>query len=239
MADDLIRAAPEERAALERLGRQLADILNFGRRGTARRAAGSRRSRCPCRRCTRSQQIVDGLARDHAFALTTYPPELTRRHRPPICCIGHGRRWASCSTPGRSPIAPTGSRRRVRRDDVLAFRAAEARTTPRGAGGDHPHLRGVRGRLPIAGGRIDGPVAVLDACVLYPLPLRDTLLSVAEAGLYEARWSERILDEVERNLVADERTHDGRRPVACAPRMDGHFGAPRCRRRRSMRSSRP
>jgi predicted nucleic acid-binding protein len=45
-------------------------------------------------------------------------------------------------------------------------------------------------------------VAVLDASVLYPLPLRDTLLRVAETGLYEPRWSERILDEVRRNLIA-------------------------------------
>jgi predicted nucleic acid-binding protein len=45
-------------------------------------------------------------------------------------------------------------------------------------------------------------VAVLDASVLYPLPLRDTLLRVAETGLYEPRWSEHILDEVRRNLIA-------------------------------------
>ena len=49
------------------------------------------------------------------------------------------------------------------------------------------------------------PTAILDACVLYPLPLRDTLLRVAEAGVYDARWSDRILDEMERNLVADGR----------------------------------
>lgn len=46
---------------------------------------------------------------------------------------------------------------------------------------------------------------LLDACVLYPLPLRDTLLRCAEQGLYEIRWSQRILDEVARNLVADDR----------------------------------
>ncbi len=47
--------------------------------------------------------------------------------------------------------------------------------------------------------------AVLDASVLYPLPLRDTLLRIAEAELYDAYWSERILDEVVRNLVANGR----------------------------------
>lgn len=46
---------------------------------------------------------------------------------------------------------------------------------------------------------------VLDASVLYPLPLRDTLLRVAETELYDAYWSDRILDEVIRNLVAQGR----------------------------------
>jgi len=47
--------------------------------------------------------------------------------------------------------------------------------------------------------------AVLDASVLYPLPLRDTLLRVAAIELYDPFWSERILDEVTRNLIADAR----------------------------------
>jgi len=47
--------------------------------------------------------------------------------------------------------------------------------------------------------------AVLDASVLYPLPLRDTLLRMAEAELYDLRWSAQILDEVSRNLVTDRR----------------------------------
>lgn len=46
---------------------------------------------------------------------------------------------------------------------------------------------------------------VLDACVLYPLPLRDTLLRAAQQDLYVVRWSGRILDEVARNLIEDRR----------------------------------
>lgn len=42
---------------------------------------------------------------------------------------------------------------------------------------------------------------ILDACVLYPAPLRDVLLSLASAGLFHARWSERIQDEWIRNLL--------------------------------------
>ena len=43
--------------------------------------------------------------------------------------------------------------------------------------------------------------AVLDANVLYPFSLRDTLLRLAELELYTPLWSERILDEMHRNLV--------------------------------------
>lgn len=42
---------------------------------------------------------------------------------------------------------------------------------------------------------------MLDACVLYPAPLRDLLLSLASAGLYRAKWSQRIHDEWTRNLL--------------------------------------
>jgi predicted nucleic acid-binding protein len=44
---------------------------------------------------------------------------------------------------------------------------------------------------------------ILDSCVLYPMYLRDTLLSAAEAGLYRAHWSQEILNGAIRNLVAN------------------------------------
>ncbi len=43
--------------------------------------------------------------------------------------------------------------------------------------------------------------AVLDACVIFRAARRDTLLSAAEEGLYEVRWSDTILSEACRNLV--------------------------------------
>lgn len=49
---------------------------------------------------------------------------------------------------------------------------------------------------------------VLDANVLYPFSLRDTLLRLAERELYVLSWSERILDEVGRNLIEDGRTDE-------------------------------
>lgn len=36
---------------------------------------------------------------------------------------------------------------------------------------------------------------MLDACVLYPTVMREVLLGCAAHALYEARWSERILEE--------------------------------------------
>jgi len=45
--------------------------------------------------------------------------------------------------------------------------------------------------------------AVLDACVLIPMPLADTLLRMAEEPrLYLPRWSQNIMDEVTRSLIA-------------------------------------
>ena len=44
---------------------------------------------------------------------------------------------------------------------------------------------------------------VLDACVLIPMPLADTLLRMAEhPRLYLPKWSQGILDEVSRNLAS-------------------------------------
>lgn len=45
-------------------------------------------------------------------------------------------------------------------------------------------------------------VVVVDANVLFPLTLRDTVLRAAAAGCFRLCWSREILDEMERNLVA-------------------------------------
>lgn len=45
------------------------------------------------------------------------------------------------------------------------------------------------------------PAVVLDADVLIPNALRDTLLRAAEAGWYDAYWSDETLAEVGRNLA--------------------------------------
>src|SRR5215471_11127956 len=44
-------------------------------------------------------------------------------------------------------------------------------------------------------------VVIYDACVLYPAPLRDLLVRLANTGIVRARWSDPILDECFRNIL--------------------------------------
>jgi predicted nucleic acid-binding protein len=46
---------------------------------------------------------------------------------------------------------------------------------------------------------------VLDACVLFPAALRDTLLRAADANLYRLHWTAEILEETRRSIVAQQR----------------------------------
>src|SRR5215467_7169425 len=45
--------------------------------------------------------------------------------------------------------------------------------------------------------------ALIDACVLYPAPLRDLLMWLALTDLFRARWTDEIHDEWIRNVLAD------------------------------------
>ncbi len=46
-----------------------------------------------------------------------------------------------------------------------------------------------------------GLSAVLDACVLYPAPIRDLLLSLANEGLFKPKWTNEIHNEWMRHLL--------------------------------------
>ncbi len=64
-------------------------------------------------------------------------------------------------------------------------------------------------------------VVVYDACVLYPAPLRDLLLRIAESGIVRARWTDAILDETFRNILSnrpdlDEEALARTRAMMCA-----------------------
>lgn len=59
--------------------------------------------------------------------------------------------------------------------------------------------------------------ALLDACVLVPVTLADTLLRLAENGLFRPLWSTQILNET---ASAIETVHPNLTPEAARKRMD-------------------
>ena len=67
------------------------------------------------------------------------------------------------------------------------------------------------------------PVVLYDACVLYPAPLRDLLMQLAVADLFQARWTDEIHDEWTRNVLANRADiYTLRRPTRCRQLMDEH-----------------
>ncbi len=51
------------------------------------------------------------------------------------------------------------------------------------------------------GSHRDGFCAFLDTCVLFPMNLRDVILTIAEVGVCQIQWSPDILDELERTYI--------------------------------------
>ena len=76
-------------------------------------------------------------------------------------------------------------------------------------------------------GAIPVIVAVLDANVLYPAPLRDFLLSLAEYVLFQPRWTEQIQEEWIHKLLANRQELARERLERTARLMDEAF--PRAR----------
>jgi hypothetical protein len=64
---------------------------------------------------------------------------------------------------------------------------------------------------------------LLDANVLYPVYLRDALLRFAQAGIFQVRWSEQILDEMARNVKAKHPDLDPARIDRMVGLMKKHF----------------
>ncbi|MBB4189580.1 putative nucleic acid-binding protein [Sinorhizobium terangae] len=63
------------------------------------------------------------------------------------------------------------------------------------------------------------PIAVYDACVLYPFHLRNVLIQCAFDGLVDARWTDDIHDEWIRNLIANTHALPMERLEATRDRM--------------------
>jgi len=54
-------------------------------------------------------------------------------------------------------------------------------------------------------------IVVLDACVLYPAPLRDLLIRLARTGLFRAKWTGLILDECFRSILQQRSDLDAKK----------------------------
>lgn len=65
---------------------------------------------------------------------------------------------------------------------------------------------------------------VLDACVLYPASVRDLLLELAVAGLYQAHWSDEIHEEWIRNVLGDRPDLVATDLARTRQLMDAHAG---------------
>jgi hypothetical protein len=65
-------------------------------------------------------------------------------------------------------------------------------------------------------------VVVYDACVLYPAPLRDLLMQLAIAGLFQARWTDEIHDEWIRSVLTDRTDIRPESLTRCRELMDRH-----------------
>lgn len=63
---------------------------------------------------------------------------------------------------------------------------------------------------------------VLDACVLYPAPLRSYLLYLAQTGLFRARWSNQIHEEWIRNAMKNNPNLDSAKLAKTRMLMDKH-----------------
>lgn len=66
-------------------------------------------------------------------------------------------------------------------------------------------------------------VALYDACVLHPAPLRDLLMHLAICGLYRAKWTQRIEQEWMRSVMARRPDLPGEWLERTRDRMNTHL----------------
>ncbi len=66
-------------------------------------------------------------------------------------------------------------------------------------------------------------IAILDASVLYPAPLRHLLVALSIAGAFRARWTSTIQDEWTRSLLRDRPDLDAQRIARTCHLMDAHI----------------
>ena len=71
---------------------------------------------------------------------------------------------------------------------------------------------------------MSGPIVVYDACVLFSAQLRDLMMHPALAGLCSARWTDEILDEWTRSILAKHAGVSPESVARCRTFMNSHIG---------------
>jgi predicted nucleic acid-binding protein len=69
---------------------------------------------------------------------------------------------------------------------------------------------------------VAAPLALLDACILYPAQLRSLFMHLAAGGLYQTRWTNAIHEEWIRNLLTDHREITRQQADRIRELMDAH-----------------
>ena len=71
-------------------------------------------------------------------------------------------------------------------------------------------------------------IAFLDASVLYPAPVRDLLIELATKDLFQAKWTDLVLDEWTNNILRKRPDLDRKKNFPhtqtheqCSPRLFG------------------
>lgn len=67
------------------------------------------------------------------------------------------------------------------------------------------------------------PIAFLDANVLYPAPVRDLLLNLADVGSYQPKWSAEVQEEWLRSILLVRNDLDRDRLLQSQIAMDAAF----------------
>ncbi len=65
-------------------------------------------------------------------------------------------------------------------------------------------------------------IAILDACVLYPAPIRDLFMRLAVTDVFAARWTHKIHDEWIRNVLANRPDLSPKQLQRTRELMDSH-----------------